>query len=182
MDTNELQKLMFPIGEFETPSDYSIEKIESWIQSIISFPPRLNVLVQKLSREELNWKYRPNGWTVKQVVHHCADSHINSFIRFKLGLTEGSPTIRPYYEDRWANLIDGIDDDISDSLILIQGLHSKWGKLLQSFSKDDFTKEIVHPELGRRFSLQELIAMYAWHCEHHLEHVRIGIESSGKYD
>lgn len=182
MNSIDLEKLKFPIGEFETPTNYSTENIESWVQSIALFPTRIKEITEKLTREELNWKYRPEGWSIKQVVHHCADSHMNSIIRFKLGLTEDNATIRPYFEDRWANLIDGNDDEVSDSLILLEGLHGKWAKLLRSFSNDDYTKEVVHPEHGRKFSLQELIAMYAWHCDHHLAHIQIGIESKGRYN
>lgn len=178
MTPEELYKLRFPIGEFDMPSHVSTELKERWIQSIHSFPFTLGALVQDLSSEEKKLTYRPEGWNIKQVVHHCTDSHMNSLIRFKLTLTEDAPTIRPYYEDRWAMLSDGQDDDLSDSLDLLTALHSKWVKLLNGLTDEDLHLTYVHPEHGQSFTLLEAIGTYAWHCDHHLGHVRLAIDST----
>ena len=141
----------------------------------------MKILQGDLSTEALQWTYRPKGWTIKQVVHHCSDSHMNSIIRFKLALTEDSPTIRPYYEDRWANLIDGNDDNLEDTLVLLKGLHAKLGKLLRHISDVDMSREFIHPEHGKRFRLDETIGIYAWHCMHHLAHIKQAIAHKGQF-
>ena len=109
MTTEDLYQLRFPIGEFKAPDKITDVMISNWIDAIESFPEAVTAATKDLDTSQLNWKYRPNGWSIKQVVHHCADSHMNSIIRFKLALTEDTPTIRPYFEDRWANLSDGTD-------------------------------------------------------------------------
>ncbi|WP_299339391.1 YfiT family bacillithiol transferase [uncultured Psychroserpens sp.] len=182
MDHKEIEQLKFPIGKFHTPEHISSEIIDSWIQDIEHFPEAIEQLTKDLSNEQLNWAYRPEGWTIKQVVHHCADSHMNSMIRFKLALTEESPTIRPYYEDRWATLIDGNDDDLKDTLFLLKGLHSKLGKLLRHISNDELSREFIHPEHGKRFRLDETIGTYAWHSNHHLAHVKQAIKYKGHFN
>jgi len=177
----ELEKLKFPIGEFKKPDNININQISKWIYDIENFPKNVNQLTKDLSVEQLNWNYRPEGWTIKQVAHHCADSHMNSLIRFKLALTEDTPTIRPYYEARWADLIDGNDDNINDTLNLLKGLHAKLGKLLHNLSSKDLTKEFVHPEHGKHFRLDETIGVYAWHCNHHLAHIKQAIDHKGSF-
>ena len=176
-----IEKLKFPIGEFEKPAIISPEQIEIWIKDIALFPRKIQNIVGNLPKEALNWKYRPHSWTIKQVVHHCADSHINSFCRFKLSLTEDTPTIRPYFEEKWAELPDVIDADINDSLQIIKGLHSRWAILLKSLQENDFEKEFIHPEHGKRFSIAENIGIYAWHCNHHLAHIEQAIQFRGKF-
>jgi len=181
MTEKELNKLRFPIGEFQKPNVISSETINSWIQDIEQFPQAIQDATKHLTTEELNWTYRPDGWTIKQVVHHCADSHMNSIIRFKLALTEEAPTIRPYYEDRWATLVDGTDDNLADTLYLLKGLHAKLGKLLRHISEEELSREFVHPEHGKRFRLDETIGTYAWHSNHHLAHVIQAIKYKGKF-
>lgn len=182
MTTLELEKLRFPIGAFQKPHNIDAATIQHWIQVIQQFPQQVKTLVQSLSTVQINWRYRPNGWTIKQVVHHCSDSHINSWIRFKLALTEDSPTIRPYLEERWAELSDSLDNDLSDTLLLLEGLHNKWAKLLSGLSTTDLEREFVHPEHGRRFSLKETIGIYAWHCQHHLAHIELALKVKGKFN
>ncbi|BDS09754.1 putative metal-dependent hydrolase [Aureispira anguillae] len=177
-----LEQLKFPIGEFVRPSTITPTIISQWIEDIRDFPHRLEEILVGLTTTQINWKYRPNGWTIKQVVHHCADSHINSIIRFKLALTEDTPTIRPYWEDRWAELSDSLEDDLSDSLLLIKGLHSKWSKLLTRLSNTELERSFVHPEHGKHFSLKENIGIYAWHCRHHLAHIQQAIHSNGSFN
>ena len=181
MNKIDLDKLRFPIGKFEKPSIISAEQITIWINDIEQFPKKLCKLVEELPNEALDWKYRPKGWNIKQVVHHCADSHINSFCRFKLSLTEDTPTIKPYFEEKWAELPDVIDADINDSLQIIKGLHSRWAILLKALQENDFEKEFIHPEHGKRFSVAENIGVYAWHGNHHLAHIEQAIQFRGKF-
>ncbi len=176
-----MKDLKYPIGKFIKPETINDTTIRQWIGDIEQFPELLETLVEPLSIEQLNWRYRPDGWMIKQVVHHCADSHINSLIRFKLALTEDAPTIRPYFEDRWAALVDSLDDDLSDSLLLIKGLHSKWATLLNSLSEQDLDKTFIHPEHGKSFTLRENIGIYAWHGHHHLGHIRQALAYQGKF-
>ncbi|WP_456438017.1 YfiT family bacillithiol transferase [Psychroserpens sp.] len=177
----ELLKLKFPIGEFIKPDHINNNQISKWIDDIERFPNKVNQLTDNLTIEQLNWRYRPEGWTIKQVVHHCADSHMNSIIRFKLALTEDTPTIRPYYEARWADLIDGNDDNLQDTVALLKGLHAKLGKLLRNLTPEDLSKEFVHPEHEKHFRLDETIGTYAWHCNHHLAHIKQAIDYKGNF-
>ena len=172
MENVNIEQLKFPIGKFEKPAIIDKKTIEGWIQAIESFPGELDSFTQNLTVKELNRRYRPNGWSIKQVVHHCADSHMNSFIRFKLTLTEDLPAIRPYFEDRWAVLSDGLEDDIADSINLLKALHRKWVKLLKNLTEEDLKSAFIHPESGKRFSLAENIGIYAWHSNHHLAHIK----------
>lgn len=177
-----MHELQFPVGKYDPVKNPSEQQLNEWIESIDSFPDKVTDLVSGASVESLNWRYRPGGWTVKQVVHHCADSHINSITRFKLALTEDTPTIRPYFEDRWAELPDSHDDDLTDVLILLKGLHSKWTTVLRNISKEQLNREYIHPEHGKRFNIAETIGSYAWHCEHHLAHIKNGLKSNGDYN
>lgn len=181
MTESQLETLKYPIGTFNKPERIDARLIEKWISDIEALPKSIEALVNGLSVKELNYRYRPDGWNIKQVVHHCADSHMNSMIRFKLALTEDSPTIRPYFEDRWATLIDNNDDDLTDTLSLLKGLHAKLGKLLRNISKEDLSREFIHPEQGRRFKLDEAIGMYAWHSNHHLAHIKQALEYRGEF-
>ncbi|WP_152285700.1 YfiT family bacillithiol transferase [Flavicella marina] len=167
-----IYKLKFPIGEFEAPDTITSTDIENWIEDVESFPKRLEDIVSDLNATELNYKYRPEGWTIKQVVHHCADSHMNSLIRFKLALTEDSPTIRPYFEDRFAELPDSLEEDLSAVLLLLKGLHAKLTAVMRNLSEEDLKKEYIHPEHGQKFKLEEVVGTYAWHSNHHLAHVK----------
>ena len=181
MKYQELEGLRYPIGEFLKPETISPQQIEEWIEVIANLPDKLIAITQDLTTEQLNWSYRPVGWSIKQIVHHFADSHMNSFIRFKLALTEDNPTIRPYKEIYWAELLDGKEDDLSDSLLLIKSLHNKWVRLLRSLSTEDLKRTFVHPEHGQQFSLDENIGIYAWHCRHHMEHIKIALLFKGQF-
>ncbi|MCV9388218.1 YfiT family bacillithiol transferase [Reichenbachiella ulvae] len=180
MSESTMYSLKYPIGEFEKPAQITAEHISQWIEDIERFPIRIKELTHDLSTEQLKWPYRPRGWTIKQVVHHCADSHMNSLMRFKLALTEELPAIRPYFEDRWAELEDSLDDDLSYTQMLLEGLHYRWVKLLKSLTADDLKREFVHPEHGQQFSLAENIGIYAWHCNHHTAHVKQALELKGE--
>lgn len=176
MTTSKLQQLKYPIGEFIFHKDASEKEVEQWKKDIEEFPTTLAKLTKDLGQPELNWKYRPQGWAIKQVVHHCADSHMNNVVRIKLALTENKPTIRPYFEDRWAELYDSLDNDITESLTLLQALHGKWIKLINTLNSEQYQLEYIHPEHGKRFTLLENIAYYSWHCRHHLAHIRQAME------
>lgn len=176
-----IEQLKFPIGKFSKPEIISEEHILHWISEIETFPNRIRQLTNELSVAQLNWIYRPEGWTIKQVVHHCADSHINSFVRFKLALTEEIPTIKPYEEAKWAELRDGLDDDISASLQIIEGVHYRWVLLLKSLDAAQLHRQFSHPETKKIYCLDEIIGLYAWHCNHHLAHIEQAIMQKGQF-
>ncbi|TCC98992.1 YfiT family bacillithiol transferase [Pedobacter psychroterrae] len=171
MDTEQLEKLRFPIGKYIPPSTLSREMIDTFIMEIETLPNALKEEVFALNEEQLDTQYRPEGWTVRQVVHHLADSHINSYIRCKLALTEDNPTIKPYFEERWAELQDGKNTPVDSSLQLLEGLHIRWVALLKSLSDQDLTKAFVHPEHGKTIKLSEVVALYAHHGRHHLAQI-----------
>uniref|UniRef100_UPI00404ABD0B YfiT family bacillithiol transferase n=1 Tax=Gelidibacter sp. TaxID=2018083 RepID=UPI00404ABD0B len=182
MTEEKLYSLKYPIGTFVKPEYVNNETLAQWISDIEHLPKNIEALTKDLSPEQLQWVYRPNGWNIKQVVHHCADSHVNAFIRFKLALTEDSPTIKPYLEDLWANLIDANADDLTDTLFLLKGLHAKLSLLLRYIPKADLsTKSYIHPQHGKRFTLDEAVGMYAWHSNHHLAHIKQALEYKGQF-
>lgn len=177
----DIEKLKFPIGSFIFPTTVSAEQLNLWKNDIAQLPEKLAALTQPLSTEELSYIYRPNGWTVKQVVHHLADSHMNSFIRFKLTLTEEIPTIKPYAEHLWAQLIDGNTDAIENSLLILKGIHAKWSLLLNNLSPKELQRQFFHPDANKKISLEEAIGLYAWHGNHHLAHIKTALVNKGKY-
>ncbi len=164
----ELEKLRYPIGRFEYNPNANSNSV--FIFDIESFPEKLKQEVINLDEEQLNTTYRPGGWTIKQVVHHVADSHMNAYIRIKLVLTEVDPAIKPYFQDRWAELVD-TKSDINISLNLLEPLHKRWVMVLKNLSEDDLKKRYFHPEQNKFVSLNEFIANYSWHCKHHLAHI-----------
>jgi len=166
-----MEKLKFPIGKFEKPIQISSDIVSNWILIIEQFPNKLSNVVCGLNDNQLDTPYREGGWTIRQVVHHCADSHMNSLTRFKLALTEDNPTIRPYYEDRWAELPDSKKLDVAPSLQIIQGLHKRWVCMLNNLTAKELERTFVHPEQNKTITLQENIGVYAWHCNHHLAHI-----------
>ena len=171
MATSELEKLKFPIGKYTPPEKITSENISQWISEIDAVPERLEKLLEGITEEQLEIPYRPDGWTVRQVVNHLADSHMNSIIRFKLAITEDSPTIRPYFEDRWAELKDSKNDPIDPSIAILKGVHQRWVSLLKSFSGEDWERIFVHPEFGEKYSLAYSLGLYAWHGNHHIAHI-----------
>ncbi|MEJ8756976.1 YfiT family bacillithiol transferase [Pontibacter sp. H259] len=166
----ELEDVRYPTGHYQKPNEFTSAVIEDYISVIHTFPKRVAEAVEGLSEEQLDTPYRPDGWTIRQVVHHCSDSHMNAFIRHKLALTEDNPVIRPYYEDRWAELPDS-KMPVAPSLLLLQGLHARWTLLLKSLTPPELERTFVHPEHNKAFTLAESIGMYAWHCNHHLAHI-----------
>jgi len=165
------EKLKYPIGKWEKPTVFSEEKKKEWITTIQDFPYKLSKEIELLTNEQLKYKYRKDGWNIKQVVCHCLDSHLNSFIRFKLALTEENPTIKPYNEAKWAVLKDTSDYPIQLVLEELKLLHKRWTFLLKSISEKEFLRIFTHPENNETINLQENLSIYAWHCNHHLAHI-----------
>jgi len=159
-----LEKLKYPIGKAEIPSEISDILLIEWIKTIEDFPAKLEKLVQHLTDNQLKTCYRTDGWTIRQVIHHCADSHTNSYIRFKWTLTEDKPIIKAYYEERWAALFDSKNAPISLSINMLKSLHAKWVYLLKGLNNNDFEKIFIHPEGNKAVSLAQNIGIYAWHC------------------
>jgi hypothetical protein len=171
MSVDELEGLRYPIGRFQPrPSidpSYRVELIET----IEALPGRLREAVGGLREEQLDTPYRPGGWTVRQVVHHLPDSHVNAYVRFKLAVTEDTPTICAYDQDAWASLADAREAPIELSLGILDALHARWGLMLRGLSAADWEREFNHPESGR-VGLDDYLQLYAWHGEHHLAHIR----------
>lgn len=166
-----IEQLKYPIGQFEKPNEITKEILNKWITDISTFPEGLLKEVMYLTNKQLDTPYRPNGWTIRQVVHHCADSHMNSLTRLKLALTEDQPTIKPYFEERWAELLDSKSMPIEPSLKMIEGIHERWTILLKNLTKEQHGRVFIHPEHGNIFRIDENIGVYAWHCNHHLSHI-----------
>jgi hypothetical protein len=165
------EDLRFPIGPFRYEGAPDQRKREQWIAEIAAAPSALRAVVAGLTADQLDTPYREGGWTVRQVVHHLPDSHINAYTRIKLALTEDVPVIRPYEEARWAELPDGRAGPIEVSLNLLESLHHRWVLLLNQLTAAEFRRRFMHPEHGRPFELQETLALYAWHGRHHVAHI-----------
>jgi len=162
--------LRYPIGKFARPETLSEGQRRECIEQIAEAPARLAAALGGLSREQLNTPYRPGGWTLCQLAHHVADSHMNAYVRFRLALTEENPTIKTYEEARWAELADAKVLPIEPSLILLENLHKRWVALLKAMTPADWNRSFRHPELGA-MRLDQNLAMYAWHGRHHVAHV-----------
>ena len=178
----ELQTLKFPVGKFKVPEAYTNELIHDSKLVIVNFMNVLEPKVKGLTEEQLSWRYRPNGWTIKQVIHHFADSHMNAFIRFKLALTEDVPIIKPYVEAAWAELPDSLDNEVEDSLMILRGLHKRFAKLLENLDAVDLDRKFTHPDWNKDLPLKMNICLYAWHCRHHLAHIDNALRSRGIYN
>ena len=164
------EDLRYPIGNFDPAQEVTAETRLRFIQTIEELPAKFRAAVKNLNEDQLDTAYRPEGWTVRQLVHHLADSHMNSFCRFKLGLSEDTPTIKPYDEASWAEMADAKTAPVDLSLNVIDGVHARWAMLLKSMSETDFERKINHPERGE-MSLNALLALYDWHSRHHTAHV-----------
>ena len=160
----------FPIGKFHYDGLSSEDQKQTFLDDIARTPANLRAAVKGLTETQLDTPYRAGGWTVRQVVHHVPDSHMNSYMRFKLALTEDEPTIKPYAEDRWAELADSKATPIEVSLTMLDSLHDRWVRLLRSLGPEDWKRTFRHPELGA-MTLEKTLALYAWHGKHHVAHV-----------
>ena len=166
----DLEKLKYPIGRYQVEENIDRAAVNRFINEIELLPQRLADAAKGLKPEQLRTSYRQEGWTIQQVVHHIADSHMNAYVRFKLALTEDKPIIKPYDEKLWAELPDSKLFDINVSLVLIDSLHKRWITLLKQLNDKELDKEFLHPESGMK-NLRETICHYAWHGNHHLAHI-----------
>jgi hypothetical protein len=160
----------YPVGKFQWDGTATDESRRRAIEEIAAAPGHARSAVLGLSPAQLDTPYRPEGWTVRQVVHHLADSHMNAFIRFRLALTENEPTIKPYNENLWSQLADSRELDPAVSLALLEPLHHRWVTMLRAMKPADFARTLNHPEMGVG-SLDRTLAMYAWHGRHHVAHI-----------
>lgn len=164
------QDLRYPVGKFDMQGELTDAQRPALIQQIAEVPANLRAAVKGLNEQQLETPYRPGGWTVRQVVHHLPDSHMNSYIRFKLAVTESQPQIKPYEEQLWAELVDGKTAPIEISLQLLEVLHHRWVMFLQSLKPGDFSRTLLHPANGV-MTVDTLLRLYAWHGRHHVAHI-----------
>ena len=161
----------YPIGKFHLPESVSPQDRARLIETIRVAPARLREAASGISAAQLDTPYREGGWTIRQVIHHIPESHMNAYIRFKLALTETEPVIKPYDEAAWARLSDVAVAPVEASIVLLESLHQRWVVLMQELSGDDWLRRYVHPEYGESRTLEQTLALYAWHGDHHIAHV-----------
>jgi hypothetical protein len=162
--------LRYPIGNFAPQSTYSDAQRSAMIQDIAELPAKLRAALAGLNDQQLDTPYRDGGWTVRQTVHHLADSHVNSYIRLRFAATEDNPTIKPYDENAWAELVDAKQEPVEVSLKILEGLHHRWVVLLKSFKAEDWKRTMFHPERGK-LDMSVNLALYSWHSKHHVAHI-----------
>ena len=179
METHELEALRYPIGHFVPPAQIGDAQLMDWIAELEALPVKLRDIVGRLDDTRLEHPYRPGGWTVRQLVHHLSDSHHNSYVRFKWGLTEDAPTIKAYDEKAWAGLFDSASGPIDMSLDHLEVIHRKLVYLLRGLDREQLSRTFVHPETGQATTLAENVGRYAWHGNHHLAHIERLIERQG---
>ena len=163
--------LRYPVGKYNRPQALTPEQRAAAIRTVDETPSKMRAAVAGLTDAQLDTPYRPDGWAVRQVVHHVADSHMNAYVRFKLGMTEDTPTIKPYDEAKWAELPDAKSKLVQDSLALLDALHARWVFMLERLKPTDFARNITHPEWKGPMSLDQLLALYEWHGRHHVAHI-----------
>ena len=169
MDNLELRK--YPIGNYQEPVEISDQDLDQYIKTIKEFPNKIKYAVENWSDEQLDTQYREGGWKVRQLINHLADSSMNSYIRFKLALTEDSPTIKPYNEQQWAELQDSFSIDIKPAIQTLKGVHKRWVYELKSLTNKEFESTYFHPDQNKNINLRECLAFCAWHCDHHFAHI-----------
>jgi len=165
-----LEELKYPVGKWTWPDNVTDEEIRDAISTIADFPHQMMEAVKGLTGEQLDTPYRPDGWTIRQVVHHTADSHMNAYIRFKWALTEDNPTLKPYDQAKWAELADSKDDP-DFSLLILKGVHHRWVTIMQNMSDAEWDSKLRHPEHTKQLTLRLIAKQYQWHCHHHLQHI-----------
>lgn len=173
-----MDDLSYPIGKY-IPQPFSQKQKEEWLLDLKFLPDHLELAVQNMDEAQLHTPYREGGWQVQQLVHHIADSHMNAYIRFKLGMTENNPTIRPYEEKEWAKLDDVFALPINISLTLLHALHQRWVTAIKNLSDDQWERTVFHPEHKKEITLWHLLGMYAWHGRHHVRHITALKERKG---
>jgi hypothetical protein len=161
----------YPVGQHQRRNELSSDERRAMIEVIAAAPARMRDAVAGLDETQLDTPYRDGGWTVRQVVHHLPDSHLNAYVRLKLALTEEQPTIKPYDESAWATLADSRITPIEVSLTLLETLHDRWVRLLGTLEPEDFQRVYLHPEHEGHFTIDGLVAMYEWHSRHHVAHI-----------
>ncbi len=169
---NDLASRQYPIGDFSPKDVYTSEEREGFIKSIETLPGRIEKLVESFTPTQWETTYREGGWTARQVVHHVADSHMNAYIRVKWALTEDTPLIKAYDEKAWA-MTPEVSADTSLSLKLLRALHAKWVTLLRSIPESQLNRAFIHPATKKQNSIERMIALYSWHGEHHLAHLKL---------
>ena len=162
----------YPIGKYKEPEEITKEMYASYIDVIALFPGNIKLEIMTLNNEQLDTSYRKEGWTVRQLVHHVADSNINCFARIKFALTEDNPTIKPFVEEKWAELSDAKHISILPSLSILEGIHKRWAILLKGLEKQDWNRMFFHPDLNKSQTVAEAMAKYSWHCSHHLVQIK----------
>ncbi|NSL87466.1 putative metal-dependent hydrolase [Chitinophaga sp. Mgbs1] len=167
-----MEALQYPIGRFEAAPFYTPAMLQEYIYDIRDLPTLVELAIQQLDEYQLQTPYRPGGWTVAQVVHHLADSHINAITRLKLALTEDKPVIKPYDEAAWALLEDVNNTPVNVSITLLHALHTRWANLLEKLTPEQWERVFIHPEHGTHFNLKTQTATYSWHGKHHLAHIQ----------
>lgn len=170
--TDNIEALKYPIGKYQRPDSYDMNKLNEWISVLETLPSWLDTCIENLDHSQLHTPYRPDGWTVQQVLHHLADSHINMYIRMKFALTADNPTIMPYDENKWALLYDVEDVPVNISITLLHALHRRIIAVMRKLTPEEWERTYYHPDNKRSFPLWEMAALYAWHSRHHMEHVR----------
>lgn len=166
-----MEILKYPIGRFEPPSNINPETRAEWIETLEQFPSKLSQSVDSWTDSQFNTPYREGGWSVKELIHHISDSHMNAMRRFKLGLTENNPKIKTYDQDAWSSLADYQQLDASVSISIIEGIHKRLCCVLKSLGDVEFKRTIFHPEMNKSLTLEKLLALYAWHSKHHLAQI-----------
>lgn len=177
METD-IEKLKYPIGGYKRKPSITSEDVKNYIDIIEALPEKLKETVKELNDVQLDTQYRPGGWTIRQVIHHLPDSHLNAYIRMKLAVTEDKPLIKPYEEAKWAELTDAHTAPADLSLMLVEALHKRWVIFLRALTTEQLKRTFMHPEMGER-TVDDTIGMYAWHCEHHLAHINGLIKRMG---
>ncbi len=168
--TDNMENLKYPIGKFKYELS-DTEALSNDMKRIADLPSKVRKAVSGLTDAQLDTPYREGGWTIRQVIHHIADSHVNAYMRFKLAMTEDNPSIKPYNEAAWAECEEAKNGDISDSLDLLDALHKRWLSFLKSLNDSDLERTYFHPATNKQSKLREVISMYAWHGDHHLAHI-----------
>ena len=168
--------LRYPIGKYQTHEVWSEKLKDQYIGNIADLPYLIDLNTKDITKEQLAYLYRPEGWSINEVVHHLVDSHMNAFIRFKLALTEDNPVIKPYDEAAFVKLGDCHPDSFEDAKTILNKKKKKWVALLASMSMEDFQRTYFHPESGKKFTLEYVLGLYSWHCLHHLAHIKQALD------
>jgi len=171
----DLDKLKYPIGVYNYPANVDEAQIELWINQLAQFPQELIAVTSTLTEPQLAAHYRPGGWTIRQVIHHLADSHVNAYTRVKLVLTESNPIVRPYDEEKWAELPEAKNGDIEMSIAIIKAIHLRLAVTLRALEFKDFDRKYTHPAVNNQLTLGYLVGNYAWHGQHHLAHINAAL-------